>query len=86
MTKNFNVEIFSNNTFLNWFPASSMKEVLNFIAKYEGVIRLSDLKLTYLIFQQTDHGVYQGLASRYHRVCSIHATGKEKPKFFSLVK
>lgn len=86
MSKSLNVEIFCNNTFCQWFPDRSMKEVLEHISKYEGVQRLSDLKLSYLVFQKSDFGNYKGVYGKYHRLCSINSTGKEKPKFFDLIK
>ena len=84
MTKRLDVEIFHNNKFLQWFPASSIKEVLQVIARYENIERMEDITLSYLVFQQTDKGRYKGLAGRYTKICSIHATGKEKPEFFKL--
>ena len=86
MTKSLNVEIFKNNTFLQWFPATSIKDVLSFIARYEKIERMSDIKLSYLVFQQSNNGRYKGLSGRYTKVCSIHATGNEKPKFFDLIQ
>lgn len=86
MGKSINVEIFCNGVFCQWFPARTMKEVLTQISKYEGVERLSDLKLSYLVFQKSDKGPYRGVYGRYHKVCSINATGREKPKFFDPIK
>lgn len=91
MGKSIKVEIFCNGVFFQWFPARTMKEVLTQISKYEGVerlsdLKLSDLKLSYLVFQKSDKGPYRGVYGRYHKVCSINATGREKPKFFDPIK
>lgn len=40
----------------------------------------------YLVFQKSDNGTYRGVYGRYHKVCSINATGREKPKFFDPIK
>ena len=81
----FNVEIFHDGKFYQWFPANSMSEILTHIARYEGVSKLKDLKLTYLIFQTNSNGRWESMGARYHRVCTINASGTEKPEFFRTV-
>lgn len=87
MVKALNVEVFSDNKFCYCFPAFSIKDILLSISKDEGVERLSDLKKAYLIYQQSDKGSYKetGGTERYHKVCSINATGKERSKFFEKI-
>ena len=80
----FNVEIFSNGKFYQWFPAESMNEILKHIARYESVSKLDDLKLTYLIFQNNSKGRWESMGGHYHMVCRINSTGKEKPEFFRM--
>ena len=81
----FNVEIFSNGKFYQWFPADSMSDIFRQIAKYEGVSKLHDLKLTYLVFQSNPKGHWESLGGRYHMACRINSSGKEKPEFFRLL-
>ena len=78
----FNVEIFSNGRFVQWFPADSMKDILRNIARYEGVSLFRDVKLTYLIFQSNPKGHWESLGGRYHIACRINSNGKERPEFF----
>lgn len=87
MVKVLNVEVFSDNKFCYCFPAFSMRDILLSISKDEGVERLSDLKKSYLIYQQSDKGSYKdiGETGRYYKVCSINATGKERSKFFEKI-
>lgn len=82
--KQFNVEIFCNGCFVQWFPANSMSEILIHISRYEGVSKLKDLKLSYLIFQPNPNGRWESLGSRYHMACRINSNGKEKPEFFKI--
>lgn len=82
MPKYFNVEIFNNGKFLQWFPASSIKEIFSIISAYEGVSKLKDLKLSYLVFQADKHGRWHFGNTQYNRVCTINAKGTEKSEFF----
>lgn len=82
MPTHFNVEIFNNGKFVQWFPATSVKEIFSIIAKYEGVSKLKDLKLSYLIFQADNRGRWYFGNTHYNKVCTINAKGTEKPEFF----
>lgn len=68
----FNVEIFNKDgSFRAWFPARSMARVWETAAKYEAAEKLSDLKLSYLVFQQNEEGGYKFL-NNWHCACKIN--------------
>ena len=77
----YNVEIFNNGKFWKWYPAATMKGVLDGIAHIEGAEKLCDLRLSYLVFQQSQAGRYSLSGHRYHLACAINTTGKERPHF-----
>ena len=79
----YNVEIFNNGKFWKWYPADTMRGVLDDIAHIEGVEKLCDLRLSYLVFQQSKSGRYSLAIGgrRYHMACAINTTGKERPYF-----
>lgn len=78
----YNVEIFSSGKFWKWYPADTMKGVLDNIAHIEGAEKLCDLRFSYLVFQQSQSGRYTSLGGRrYHMACAINTTGKERPYF-----
>lgn len=77
----YNVEIFSNGKFWKWYPAATMKGVLDGIAHIEGAEKLCDLRLSYLVFHQSQAGRYALGGRRYHLACAINTTGVERPYF-----
>lgn len=77
----YNVEIFNNGKFWKWYPAATMKNVLDSIAHIEGAEKLCDLRLSYLVFQQSQAGRYAFAGKRYHLACAINTTGAERPYF-----
>lgn len=81
--KDLAVEIFHNNTFCKWFPAHSIKEVLETIQRLEGKELIAEIEYSYLVFQNSKDGKYKGMDGKsYHLVSRINSKGKEKPKFF----
>lgn len=77
----YNVEIFYNGKFWKWYPAATMKGVLDSIAHIEGAEKLCDLRLSYLVFQQSQAGRYSLGGRRYHLACAVNTTGAERPYF-----
>ena len=83
MSKDLAVEVFYDNTFCKWFPAHSIREVLDTIQRLEGKERIAELDYSYLVFQKTKCGQYKGMEGQsYHLVSRINSKGKEKSKFF----
>lgn len=80
----YNVEIFHNGKFWKWYPAATMNGVLDGIAHIEGVERLCDLRLSYLVFQQSRAGRYSLGGRRYHLACAVNTTGAERPYFMEI--
>lgn len=72
--KYFHVEVFNHGTFRAWFPARSLKEVIATIFRLENAVNMSDLKLTYLIFQKNPDGRFTDSLYNYHKVGSLNAT------------
>lgn len=82
----YNVEIFHNGKFWKWYPAATMKGVLDGIAHIEGAEKLCDLRLSYLVFQRSANGSYTYAmdGENYHKACAVNATGAEVPYFITV--
>jgi hypothetical protein len=83
----FDVEAFYNGKFYGWFPVSDMASLLNTLSDFERAEKVTDLKLSYLVFAPNPQGIYKSSTSskHYQLVCRINSKGKECPEFFKKV-